>query len=523
MLESARAGFEDLSRSRLLTPSHLICTGRSDEAACRDEDRHPSRAYAGRVTRYALLSLLLACGSRTGLPMAVDAGERPDVPPREPETCNGIDDDLDGRIDEDVESPGCGIGACERRAACVDGVLEACVPGAPAPEACNARDDDCDGVTDEDLGFGPLGPVRELRETTGSGGSCTSCNWAWDTTLSPTDEGYLLFWRVGISGGMEVPNTWARRLALDGTPLGEVEPLGEQVILDVRHLGFWGHLPTPVDALHEVTLRIGSDDRPHWFQIDPRTRAPRTERRPYMLAPDCRAALIGETVWTGSQLVSVCWDEEGVHAATVTPEGVEVSRRVMPLPDARGGNVAVYEGEVGIRSYVVHDRDDRYVTFARLDRNGEVLQEPRRVDLEYASWARLLATPAGWLHLVPQFEQTRWQLLSREGDPLTELVPFEDGRRMGDSPLQDFQRAGPSGVLNIWQNPYEEGSDLYVEFLGPRGEITRQWHGPVGPWVVSPHARIRRNGNVSVAWHGLGGDGVRNDVFFLELGCLPDE
>jgi len=45
----------------------------------------------------------------------------------------------------------CGIGACERTIdACVDGVPQACVPGEPAMETCNGIDDDCDGLVDED-------------------------------------------------------------------------------------------------------------------------------------------------------------------------------------------------------------------------------------------------------------------------------------------------------------------------------------------------------------------------------------
>jgi RHS repeat-associated protein len=74
-------------------------------------------------------------------------------------TCNNIDDDCDGRVDEDfVASPTggtCGVGACLRQAvqACVSGaVTSSCAPGSPAASdtSCNGIDDDCDGQTDED-------------------------------------------------------------------------------------------------------------------------------------------------------------------------------------------------------------------------------------------------------------------------------------------------------------------------------------------------------------------------------------
>ncbi len=85
------------------------------------------------------------------------------------ETCNGLDDDCDGAVDETCR-PGdacaVGIGYCRRdgRVAVLGG-SNACVggpeggplePGEPRDEVCNDRvDDDCDGVVDE--GFDEIG------------------------------------------------------------------------------------------------------------------------------------------------------------------------------------------------------------------------------------------------------------------------------------------------------------------------------------------------------------------------------
>ncbi len=70
------------------------------------------------------------------------------------EECNGVDDDGDGEIDEGVEPKPilCGEGACQSpgQAVCVGGAWAAdCQPGTPSLETCNAIDDDCDGMVDE--------------------------------------------------------------------------------------------------------------------------------------------------------------------------------------------------------------------------------------------------------------------------------------------------------------------------------------------------------------------------------------
>jgi hypothetical protein len=73
-------------------------------------------------------------------------------------TCDGVDDDCDGKIDEDfgMRSSSCGKGACGRTGmvSCVAGkTVDSCVAGAaPAmdDDSCDGMDDDCDGEVDED-------------------------------------------------------------------------------------------------------------------------------------------------------------------------------------------------------------------------------------------------------------------------------------------------------------------------------------------------------------------------------------
>ncbi len=86
------------------------------------------------------------------------AGHSTDFEPDGDLTCDGIDNDCSGEADEDVpdEPSTCGVGACEGTmgvVTCQDGELvDTCDPVASAEaESCDAIDNDCDGDVDEDF------------------------------------------------------------------------------------------------------------------------------------------------------------------------------------------------------------------------------------------------------------------------------------------------------------------------------------------------------------------------------------
>ncbi len=102
----------------------------------------------GRATTCQLTNALGTCeGSRACGPDGLSACS---VTAAAAETCNGLDDDCDGAVDEDLAAEPCPVepGRCGGLAVCRGGE-RVCVGGAPSAEVCNGLDDDCDGQVDE--------------------------------------------------------------------------------------------------------------------------------------------------------------------------------------------------------------------------------------------------------------------------------------------------------------------------------------------------------------------------------------
>jgi cysteine-rich repeat protein len=124
-----------------------------------------------------------AC-ARTGTTCSSDSC-KPGAPVAE--TCNAIDDDCDGYVDDGLLASTCGLGICASRGTTC--AASSCTPGAPRTETCDGLDEDCDGVVDD-------GVTRDcydfVPETTKGVGVChggkQSCvaggGGAWGTTCT---------------------------------------------------------------------------------------------------------------------------------------------------------------------------------------------------------------------------------------------------------------------------------------------------------------------------------------------------
>ena len=94
------------------------------------------------------------CSPGTQRCLAGDWGTCEGGNPGGAEACNGADDDCNGAVDDGLTEPcGSGVGACvEGTRTCNDGTFGACTGAVgPTAETCNGIDDDCDGQVDNGL------------------------------------------------------------------------------------------------------------------------------------------------------------------------------------------------------------------------------------------------------------------------------------------------------------------------------------------------------------------------------------
>jgi hypothetical protein len=142
------------------------CDGQIDEqCGCKDGASEPCSSMCGAGAKVCKDGVFSECSA----------------PKPATETCNGVDDDCDGTIDEVEAEPctnSCGSGI--RR--CVAGAWSSCSASEPDAESCNGVDDDCDGTVDD---------VADMActSTCGSGRRrCVNGSWSECSAPSPSAE-----------------------------------------------------------------------------------------------------------------------------------------------------------------------------------------------------------------------------------------------------------------------------------------------------------------------------------------------
>ena len=177
------------------------------------------------------------------------------------ETCDGLDNNCDGAVDDGLSTLSCGAGQCALTApACVNGQAQTCTPGAPSPEICDGLDNNCDGAVDDGCS-----PASQASYLTAPG--------YFDAVLDTERHQVFLSYGgsgvvhvIGLVGGSDkvVKTGWKAEFM-------HFDSILDQVVISLpsgTHSSYWWDEDQEgyVGAISAISL---ADPTPIWIPLDP--------------------------------------------------------------------------------------------------------------------------------------------------------------------------------------------------------------------------------------------------------------